>query len=1063
MPRATRKAIAEDAPSRSSPRASTRASTVAASSPSPTKTRGSRGKAEEPDTSAAVETKARGRSSSRAKAVTPPPPAPARQVRGRSSSAAKAKTTPAPAKRGRGKPKKQEEEEEEEEEEEVEEEEEDAEEEEEEEEVTPKRGRGQKKTKTSPAAKKATPPPARGSRSSRRSADKASKGEEEAEEEPKKTTPRRGRGKASPAPAPQSRGRRGRGAGEPQEEEEEEEAEETAEETAEDGKTDESGEAKKEEEADSEMKEESSTSKQKAEEEVPKAKEPEDAVKQAGDTTVAEKKAGPVVPAKEKKEASSNVEMKAAEEKKTEAEMETKVEEKQEPETKTKAAGEKKAASGADVSAEEKSEPVSAGDKAEAAEKVEAQPTEKQQDKSEEAASVEEPMEEDDSTPVVPQPPADAKNGDMDDGQLLRKPAVKRKLEEEDEEETLEESQPKRARVNGTENTVAEVEMKEPAAAEEEDVNKLLKEYEVVSKEELPAPDSAEVAAAVPPPAQEKQLAQAGGEEKMKEGGSGEPVMVVPLTEAEMAKAYASEVQGLDRGETDDVSSTIVEVGSVAGSDVTGGLSRGLDVSELQSASNSVDGDDVGDSSMNESLAAPEASSDFVAPAPLQETKAKVSDSSSAATNSSVPESTRNDSTVPDVTQTVTNGAKVNSVVDQPSTGVSQNDTAKQQTSVQNSHSDPPLAKGSGSVTDILGSPDPAFLAKYSSPGILNRAFVPNPAVPNDSVAPQDRFSVVCYNILAECHRRKSTYKNTPDEFLGQEYRHNRLMQELKYLDGDIVCLQEVDPDYFNTILLPAMRSLGYDGLIKRRTQEYFHEGEATFYKCSVFDLESSKAVSLTEVAHKEVEIAGLASDVASAIYKYLDRADVVLITRLRCKATGKVVTVGNIHVVWDMKSPDVQCIQAACAVKEVVGTSGSEGAHIVCGDFNAEWSSPVYQLVLDGYLSDSSIHALQSIQRLELNDGAKSLVNHLWRAFQHTSSNMKSAYSTVTKSEAEVTCYPSNQKTVDYTFYSASSLVPVGVLKTVDAPVVNATPGLPTKHFPSDHLALKTVMAFCK
>ena len=38
---------------------------------------------------------------------------------------------------------------------------------------------------------------------------------------------------------------------------------------------------------------------------------------------------------------------------------------------------------------------------------------------------------------------------------------------------------------------------------------------------------------------------------------------------------------------------------------------------------------------------------------------------------------------------------------------------------------------------------------------------------------------------------------------------------------------------------------------MKCRTKEGFDEGEATFYKTSCFELESSKGVSLTEVAHK--------------------------------------------------------------------------------------------------------------------------------------------------------------------------------------------------------------------
>ena len=128
--------------------------------------------------------------------------------------------------------------------------------------------------------------------------------------------------------------------------------------------------------------------------------------------------------------------------------------------------------------------------------------------------------------------------------------------------------------------------------------------------------------------------------------------------------------------------------------------------------------------------------------------------------------------------------------------------------SVQNSQPTPQLAKGASSVSESLGTPDPAFLAAYKSPGILNRAYVANPTVPADSTAAGNSFSVVSYNILAECHRIKcgAEYSYTPAEFLGQDYRHGLLMKELRYLNADIVCLQEVNPAYFNTTLLPAMK-----------------------------------------------------------------------------------------------------------------------------------------------------------------------------------------------------------------------------------------------------------------
>ena len=60
----------------------------------------------------------------------------------------------------------------------------------------------------------------------------------------------------------------------------------------------------------------------------------------------------------------------------------------------------------------------------------------------------------------------------------------------------------------------------------------------------------------------------------------------------------------------------------------------------------------------------------------------------------------------------------------------------------------------------------------------------------------------------------------------------------------------------------------------------------------------------------QEIEVAGLSEEVAAACRKYLDRADVILLSKLTCKKTGKSMTVCNIHVVYDPKAPDVQCVQ---------------------------------------------------------------------------------------------------------------------------------------------------------
>lgn len=49
----------------------------------------------------------------------------------------------------------------------------------------------------------------------------------------------------------------------------------------------------------------------------------------------------------------------------------------------------------------------------------------------------------------------------------------------------------------------------------------------------------------------------------------------------------------------------------------------------------------------------------------------------------------------------------------------------------------------------------------------------------------------------------------------------------------------------------PFSFSLGYSGIMKKRTQEYFDEGEATFWKNSRFALVKSETSSLATLANK--------------------------------------------------------------------------------------------------------------------------------------------------------------------------------------------------------------------
>lgn len=357
----------------------------------------------------------------------------------------------------------------------------------------------------------------------------------------------------------------------------------------------------------------------------------------------------------------------------------------------------------------------------------------------------------------------------------------------------------------------------------------------------------------------------------------------------------------------------------------------------------------------------------------------------------------------------------------------------------------------------------PSKPPSHSSPSVSIRAYVPNPSIFVDKIDSAHTFSIVSYNILAECHRVRTDYSYTAPEFLGQDYRHSLLMKELQYLNGDVVCLQEVSPEYFNQTLLPEMEKLGYEGLIMKRTKEDMDEGEATFYKTDIFELEISEGVSLTRVAHKAIDAATMRPAVAKAAKEYTDRPDVVLITKLRHKVAEQSFTIGNVHVIYDgFKSPDVQCLQAACAIKEVVRIAGSlDSPYILCGDFNGEPYSFVKRLVDDQEKCIAHANDLHKVQGLKLEKGPHSLFAQARGLFLHPSTSLQSTYKSVLGQEPEVTCHTDEMWTLDYIFYSANSLQAAGVLKTVDKDVIAATGGLPSRDFPSDHLSLKAVLAF--
>lgn len=56
---------------------------------------------------------------------------------------------------------------------------------------------------------------------------------------------------------------------------------------------------------------------------------------------------------------------------------------------------------------------------------------------------------------------------------------------------------------------------------------------------------------------------------------------------------------------------------------------------------------------------------------------------------------------------------------------------------------------------------------------------------------------------------------------LSWPYRRAIILRELEELQGDVVCLQEVQADYYEQHISPFMNELGYDGLFKQKSRDF--------------------------------------------------------------------------------------------------------------------------------------------------------------------------------------------------------------------------------------------------
>jgi len=323
------------------------------------------------------------------------------------------------------------------------------------------------------------------------------------------------------------------------------------------------------------------------------------------------------------------------------------------------------------------------------------------------------------------------------------------------------------------------------------------------------------------------------------------------------------------------------------------------------------------------------------------------------------------------------------------------------------------------------------------------------------STPTDNSFSIVTYNILADCHMEPHWYSYTPADARTSEQRHPRLMAELGMLAPDILCLQEVGEDYLH-LLSSDLGERGYAGQFYQKTLGT-REGLVTFYKKTEFDCLAVEKISFNEMLADAVEAEGLERSVAGEC----ERDQVFLVMRLKHVQTDMVVTVGNIHTIWEnFSQPDVTALQVSLALAKLAKIADG-GPFIIAGDFNSRPHMPAYALLARGGLADD--HRQELAEAATATVEGKTLFELLEKHYSHTVTDLASSYRMVKGEEPGMTSYddydghhPSNF-CLDYIWYTQDMLEANCVLDTTIKP----SSRIPNNVFPSDHLSLKSTFSF--
>lgn len=308
---------------------------------------------------------------------------------------------------------------------------------------------------------------------------------------------------------------------------------------------------------------------------------------------------------------------------------------------------------------------------------------------------------------------------------------------------------------------------------------------------------------------------------------------------------------------------------------------------------------------------------------------------------------------------------------------------------------------------------------------------------PSNSPSSPNTLSVGTFNILCNFYASKCTY--APSWVINPDLRKEAILQNILSYNVDILCLQEIEAySYMDFYRDHLSTRLGYASVFQPRErsrqimEKRAADGAAIFWKKEYFTLIKHSVIDFNHVIAADPRI-----QKGSDIYSRMSRKDnMVLVVYLRDK-DNNVLVIMNAHLYWSPEYADVKLFQTILLFEETkkIKEENPEASIILMGDFNSLRDSPVYNLIVK-----------KNVDGLEFG-----LYNY--SPFNSGYSHSLPFLDSYANQELPFTNFtPGFRGVIDYIFHDLS-LETISILSPVENEYSEKCVGLPSIHFPSDHI----------